>query len=298
MSQHTEVLAALSDALAAHADVAGAGVVAVHRHESRHISGFAWSADLVVTSEQALPHADAFEVVQSSGAVSKAKVAGRDPGTNIVVLHLDQPIVATSYDVSSPKVGALAFAYGAAGQGRCTSRCGVIQQVGPEWSSSRGGQIDKNIVLDIRLARYEEGGPVFDAKGGLIGMSTLGPRGQVLAIPTETLQRVIPVLARDGNIKRGWLGIKMQPIEVPSSLQDAAGQSSALMAMSVADNSPASTAGIVAGDIILSVGGTRRLRRIAGLLGPDSIGSVLDMQIIRAGKIQPMPLTITARPAE
>jgi S1-C subfamily serine protease len=298
MSLHAGILAALSDALVAHADVAGTGVVAVHRHESRQISGFVWSADLVVTSEQTLPHADEFEIVRSSGAVSKAKVAGRDPGTNIAVLRLDQPIVATSYDVSSPKIGALAFAYGAAGQGRCTSRCGVVQQVGPEWSSSRGGQIDKNIVLDIRLARYEEGGPVFDAKGGLIGMSTLGPRGRVLAIPTETLRRVIPLLAQDGRIKRGWLGVKLQPIEVPNALQDAAGQSSALMAMSVADDSPAAAAGILAGDIILSVGGTRRLRRIASLLGPDSIGSVLDVQIIRAGKIQPVPLTITARPPE
>jgi S1-C subfamily serine protease len=130
-------------------------------------------------------------------------------------------------------------------------------------------------------------------------MSTFGLRRQVIVIPSETLNRIVPLLQRDGRIARGWLGIKLQPVEVPDALQTTAGQTSALMAMSVADDSPASKSGIVAGDIILSVGGVavRRLRRIAALLGSESIGTKLDLQVIRGGTIHSLSLTITARPS-
>jgi S1-C subfamily serine protease len=177
---------------------------------------------------------------------------------------------------------------------------GVVQASGPAWTSARGGNIEKRIALDIRVARREEGGPVFDASGGLIGMSTFGMRGQVLVIPSETLQRIVPLLAKDGRIARGWLGVKLQPISVPDGLRAAADQETALMAMAIANNSPASTAGLLAGDIILSIGSTstRRIRHLAALLGPDSIGKSLEIRVIRVGVIHPLSLIVAARPPE
>lgn len=300
MNMHTDALTLFSDGLVARAEAAAQHVVAVRHREGRHVSGLMWQADLAVTSEQALPRRDTFDVVLPGGGTVSATVAGRDASTNIALLRLAQPLVAPVLVASSAKTGALALAYGADGQGGTASRFGVVQASGPAWTSARGGNIDKRIVLDIRLSRREEGGPVFDASGGLIGMSTLGMRGQVLVIPTETLQRIVPLLTKDGRIARGWLGAKLQPIAVPDALRAAAGQETALMAMSIAENGPAAIAGLLAGDIILSIGSasTRRIRHLAALLGPDSIGRNLEVKVIRSGVIHPLSLIVEARPLE
>ena len=298
MNDDTDILGHLSDGLADRADAAAEHVVGVRGPNGRHVSGLLWQADLVISSEQSLPRHDEFEIVRSGGEVVKAQLVGRDSSTNVALLRLAQASAVSPHTVAAPRTGGLALAYGSDGKESTTARLGVVRHIGPAWQSSRGGQIDRNIVLDIGLSRHEEGGPVFDARRGLIGMSTFGVRRQVIVIPSETLKRIVPHLQRDGRIARGWLGIKLQPVEVPDALQTTAGQTSALMAMSVADDSPASKSGIVAGDIILSVGGVavRRLRRIAALLGPESVGTKLDLQVIRGGTIHSLSLTITARP--
>src|SRR6202021_4487 len=107
-----------------------------------------------------------------------------------------------------------------------SARLGTVNLVGGEWHSRRGGLIDRRIVLDIGLAHREEGGPVLDAAGGFLGMSTFGPRGQVIAIPFATIARVVPQLARDGRIARGWLGVALQAVAVPDALRETAEQSS------------------------------------------------------------------------
>jgi S1-C subfamily serine protease len=129
------------------------------------------------------------------------------PSTNIAILKPAEPIASPAIAVAEARTGAMALAVGADGTGGASARLGLVNLAGPEWHSSRGGLIDRRIVLDVRLARREEGGPVFDAAGGCLGMSTFGPRGQVIVIPAATLERVVPQLARDGRIARGWLGV-------------------------------------------------------------------------------------------
>src|SRR6202045_1320419 len=108
-----------------------------------------------------------------------------------------------------------ALPIGANGAGGVSARLGLVNLAGPEWHSSRGGLIDRRIVLDVRLAHREEGGPVFDATGNCLGMSTFGPRGQVIAIPTATIERIVPQLLKDGRVARGWLGVALQALAVP-----------------------------------------------------------------------------------
>jgi len=176
---------------------------------------------------------------------------------------------------------------------------GLVNLAGAEWHSSRGGLIDRRIVLDVNLAQREEGGPVFDAAGASLGMSTFGPRGRVIAIPTATIERIVPLLLKDGRIARGWLGVALQAVAVPDALRESADQSSGLMVMSVVEDGPAARAGIVAGDIILSVDGisAHRFRRIAGYFGSDSIGRKADLRLIRSGKVITVQTTIAERPA-
>jgi S1-C subfamily serine protease len=274
MTDQADVLAEFSNALAGRAEAAKNAIVAVRLAHGRHLTGMVWRPEIVVVSEQSLPRKDDFELVAAGGAATTAGVAGRDPATNIAILRLAEPMASPPIAAGEAHTGAVALAIGADGTGGASARLGLVNLAGAEWHSSRGGLIDRRIVLDLRLARHEEGGPVFDTAGACLGMSTFGPRGQVIAIPTATIERIVPLLLENGRIARGWLGVALQAVAVPDALRETAGQSSGLMVMSVADDGPAAQAGVVAGDIILSVDGTstHRFRKIARHFGSDSIG--------------------------
>jgi S1-C subfamily serine protease len=295
----TDFLTEFSNALAGRAEAAKNAVVAIRLAHERHLTGMVWRPEIVVVSEQSLPRNDDFELVATGGAVVTARMAGRDPATNIAILRLAEPIASPSIAAGEAHTGAVALAIGADGTGGASARLGLVNLAGAEWHSSRGGLIDRRIVLDLWLARHEEGGPVFDAAGACLGMSTFGPRGQVIAIPTATIERIVPLLLGNGRIARGWLGVALQAVAVPDALRETAGQSSGLMVMSVVADGPAAQAGIVAGDIVLSVGGTstHRFRNLARHFGSDSIGRKADLRLIRSGMVITVPTTIAERPA-
>jgi S1-C subfamily serine protease len=299
MTDQADFLTEFSNALAGRAEAAKSAIVAIRLAHGRHLTGMVWRPEIVVVSEQSLPQNDDFELVATGGAVVAARMAGRDLATNIAILRLAEPIASPSIAAGEAHTGAVALAIGADGTGGASARLGLVNLAGAEWHSSRGGLIDRRIVLDLRLARHEEGGPVFDAAGACLGMSTFGPRGQVIAIPTATIARIVPLLLGNGRIARGWLGVALQAVAVPDALREAAGQSSGLMVMSVVAGGPAAQAGIVAGDIVLSVDGTstHRFRKLARHFGSDSIGRKADLRLIRSGTVITVPTTIAERPA-
>ena len=299
MTDQADLLVQFSNALVTRAEAASNAVVAIRLTHGRHLTGMVWRSDIVVASEQSLPRKDDFELVGAGGSVVTAKLIGRDPSTNIAVLRLAAPIASPSIVAGEAKTGAVALAIGADGSGSASARLGIVNLAGAEWHSSRGGLIDRRIVLDLRLAHREEGGPVLDAAGAWLGMSTFGPRHRVIVIPTATIERVVPLLQRDGRIARGWLGVALQAVAVPDALREAAGQSSGLMVMSVVAGGPAAQAGILAGDIILSVDGTpaHRFRKMAKLFGADSIGRTADLRLIRSGQVITVQTTIAERQA-
>jgi S1-C subfamily serine protease len=288
-----DLLEQFSDAVAARAAAVRGAVAAVRLSEGRYLSAAIWGPDVAVASEQSLPRGDEFELVVAGGSAVKAKLAGRDPATNIAALRLERSIDFAGFENAEPQAGALALAFGADGAGGVRARLGVVNVAGPEWTSSAGGRIDRYIVLDLSLARAEEGGPVLDAKGARLGISTFGPRGRVLVIPAATVERVLPSLLKDGRIARGWLGVGLQAVAVPDALQAEAGQSSGAMVMSLVTGGPAAKAGVVAGDIVLTVDGARKIA--SALAG--SIGRTAELRLIRGGAVLSLQATIEARPA-
>jgi S1-C subfamily serine protease len=293
-----DLLEQFSDAVAARAATVQGAVAAIRLSEWRYLSATLWASDAAVASEQSLPQGDAFELVVAGGAVVKAKLAGRDPGTNVAALRLEGAVESPTLTNGEAKAGALALAFGADGAGGVRARLGVINIAGPEWTSSHGGRIDRRIVLDLELARAEEGGPVLDAAGARLGISTFGPRGRVLVIPSATVERVLPVLLKDGRIARGWLGVALHPVAVPDALHAQAGTSSGAMVMSITAGGPAARAGIVPGDILVTVNGApaRSVRRIAAELASGAIGRAAELRVIRGGAVVSLQATIEARP--
>jgi S1-C subfamily serine protease len=291
-------LAQLSDALAARAEAAQAFVVAIRtRHHFR--SGMLWGGDVVVASEQVFPKANEAEIRLMDGRDLKATLAGRDPGTNVVALRLDQPVEINLPASAETRLGALVLAMGAAGGETPTVRLGVVRALGPAWHSLAGGLIDRRIGLDLMISRREEGGPVIDASGGLLGMSAAGPRGEGLVIPAATIERVLGPLLATGRVERGWLGLALHPVALTEPVALQAGQDRGLMVMQVTGDGPAARAGIHAGDILIRVGDALATdpHQIGRMLGPESVGHNVEVRVIRAGSPLTVGVAVTARPA-
>jgi len=295
----TELIEQFSSELAARTAALQGAAAAIRLPRGRHVSAILWRPGVVVASEQSLPEREEFDLVPPGGAQATARLAGRDAGTNIAVLRLSPPVSSPVLLPGEAQAGALALALGADGTGGVSARLGLVNLAGPQWHSLAGGLIDRRIALDLRLARAEEGGPVFSAAGSFLGMSTLGARARVLVIPAATLERIVPVLLKDGRVARGWLGVALHPVAVPDALRETAGQPSGMMVMSLAEGGPADKAGIVPGDIVLSVNGTQALgfRRIAAQLAPDSIGRTAALRIVRGGSVLSLDAVVGARPA-
>jgi hypothetical protein len=111
----TQLLTQLSDALGAQAATAAPWVAAIRVGSNRRIAGIVWRAEVVVTSDQALPAQDSYSLVVSDGMLLPARAGRRDPATNLVCLNLDTPAVAAPIRAAAnPPMGGLALVFGAA----------------------------------------------------------------------------------------------------------------------------------------------------------------------------------------
>lgn len=293
-----DLIEQFSSGLADRIAAAASFTVGIHTGK-RPASGILWRPDVVVASEQTLPEDVAGLRVVRGGQSVGASLAGRDPGTNVAVLKLEAPLTGTVADAADPvRVGNMTVVVGSDGSGNATGRLGMVHALGDAWHSMAGGRIDALIRLDVRLGA-DEGGPVLALGGGLIGMSTSGPRRRTIVIPAATLDRVVDPLLAEGRIARGWLGIGMQPVVIPDSLRQATGQETGLMVVGLAAGGPAEAAGVMPGDIVLDIDGTPagRPRVLTASLGPDRIGQAVALRILRAGVAQTISITIAARPA-
>src|SRR6266852_6022147 len=109
MTDQTDLLAQFSNALAARAEAAKNAVVAIRLAHGRHMTGMVWRSDVVVASEQSLPRKDEFELIAAGGSVLTAKIAGRDPSTNIAILQLAESIAPPSITAGEAHTGAVAL---------------------------------------------------------------------------------------------------------------------------------------------------------------------------------------------
>jgi S1-C subfamily serine protease len=290
-------LAALSHAIAATVRQAAPLVAAIGWGGRQHVSGVLWRAGALVTSEQSLPDAAANTVTLPGGTRTGAALAGRDRATNVAVLRLqaDAPGVAQA----EPRgVGELVLAVGSDGAGETTVRLGAIEALGAAWESMRGGRIDRLIRLGLRLGAAAEGGPVIDAEGRLLGMSTFGPRRGVLVIPASTIARVLDTLLETGRIARGWLGVGLHPVALPREIVERSGAAAGLMVVNLAEGAPAAGV-LLPGDILLEIDGkpVAAPRAVAAALGPERIGEAVSLKLVRGGELATLSVTVAARPA-
>ena len=280
----------LSNALSSLVGQVGPSLVSVRSHRSRS-TGFVWRPGLIITADEALADEGDVEIILAGGASVAAQIAGRDAGTDIALLRVDQSDLApVSLAAAVPSVGALAMTVGSE-EGAPLAALGVVAAVSGPWRSLRGGEIDARIDLDVRPRRTGEGGLALDAAGQAFGMMVFGPRRRVLVIPTATIERVGTKLETHGRIPRGYLGLSLQPVAVE-------GGGSGAMIVNLDPNGPGAAAGLHQGDVVVAWNGepVGRLRPLLRTLGPDSVGQTVTLGLRRAGQPHQVALQIGERP--
>jgi S1-C subfamily serine protease len=281
---------------------AAPAVVTVFGRQRLPASGLVWKPGLIVTTEEAVTRDDGLNVRTADGHKVAATLVGRDASTDIALLRIDDPsLPLLARDIAPTPVasGALVVIAGRKAEGP-SAQSGIVALAGPAWRSMRGGQIDQLIRLDFRADPANEGGVVLAANGGVLGMLAVGPRGHGLVIPISTIDRVAGQLATHGYIARGYLGLGLQAVKVEEPMATTLGLKDrrALMIVSVDGSGPGQAAGFMQGDIITSWNGeaVADVRAAMRRLGPESVGQLARLDVVRAGTISIQELTVAARP--
>jgi len=293
-------LLAFSEHAAELVERAAGSIVAVHGGGHRPLSGIHWRSGVIVTAEEALECDENIKLTLPAGRVADASLAGRDPTTDVAVLRFqpDGLPVATTADASL-RAGQVVMAVGNHDGGPLAA-LGIVALAGGAWHSVRGGTIDSLIRLDLALSPAAEGGALIDLQGRVIGMTVLGPRRRALSIPSSTIDRAVAQLLARGHVFRGYLGAGLQPMkeERASGESQASRNRRGVLVVSIDPNGPSARAGILVGDIVTAWTGRpiERVREIMRLLGPESIGSTVDLELIRGGAPTTLRVVIGERP--
>ncbi|MFQ6028058.1 MAG: S1C family serine protease [Dehalococcoidia bacterium] len=297
----SQVLTSLSDALAETVASAGHHVVRVEGRSRLPASGVVWSADgIIVTAHHVLEQDENIQVGLADGQTLAATLAGRDPTTDLAVLRVSATGLATPTwaEPDHLRVGHLALALGRPGK-NVRATMGILSALGQSWRTPAGGSLDRYVQSDVTMYPGFSGGPMVAADGQPLGInsSALLRGGVTLTIPAPTVGRVVDTLLAHGRIRRGYLGIGAQPIQLPQATGQQLNQETGLLLVSVETDSPAEKGKLFLGDTILSLDGqpVRHLDDLLGLLGGDRVGTSVPVRILRGGQLQELSVTIGER---
>ncbi|WP_199259296.1 DegQ family serine endoprotease [Paracoccus binzhouensis] len=261
-------------------------------------SGFVVSAEgLIVTNNHVIEGADEIEVEFFSGKTLPAKVIGKDDKTDIAVLKVesDEPLPFVKFgDSDKARVGDWVLALGnPLGQGFSAST-GIVSAR----NRALSGTYDDFIQTDAAINRGNSGGPLFNMDGEVIGVNTaiLSPNGGSIGIgfsmASNVVSKVVEQLEEYGETRRGWLGVKIQP--VTQDIADSLGLADASGAM-VTDvpSGPAAEAGMKAGDVITRFDGgeVKDPRDLVRRVADAPVGEAVEVTVQRDGK--PVELKVT-----
>ncbi len=299
------LLDAYSQAVVAAADKASPAVVNVEvRHrlatpqgarEARGGgSGFVFTPDgFLLTNSHVVHGAERIDVALADGRRYPATLIGDDPGSDLAVLRIDAPELATTElgDSAQVRVGQLVVAIGNPLGFESSVTAGVVSALGRSLRSSSGRLIDDIIQTDVALNPGNSGGPLVTADGRVVGVNTATIRpaqGICFAIGINTAKFVAGRLIRDGRIKRSYIGVIGQTISLPRKLVRFHGleQDRGILVLSVEPASPAAEAGVRERDIIVSLDGQRvsGIADLQRLLTDVRIGALTRLVVVRVAE--------------
>ncbi len=295
----TNVVEGFSSELAEIVKSAGPAVVRVEGRRRLPASGIVWSeGGIVVTAHHVVERDEGLSVGLSEDQKADAELVGRDPTTDLAVLRAEgiELSPAASSGLDDLSVGHLVLALGRPGR-TVQATLGIASALGTSWRTAAGGSIDRYLQTDVVMYPGFSGGPLVDAKGKVLGLNTSALRGVSLTIPSLTVDRVVESILSHGRVQRGYLGVGVQPVNLPEALAAELGQETGLILISVEPDTPAEAGGLTLGDTLLSVHGepVRRLDDLLSMLSADLVGEEVIVRILRGGDVREQKVTVGER---
>jgi S1-C subfamily serine protease len=286
-------LVALSDAMAEAVERAAAFTVMVNARRRLPASGILYSPGLILTADHVVEREDDIQVYLATGDEGRAAVAGRDPGSDLALLRLESAGgTAAEATPQDPRVGQLALALGRPGKNGIQASLGVVSALGGPLRTGRGGLIDRYLATDAIPYPGFSGGPLIDASGRVLGINTSGlARGSSLAIPSDLAWSVAASLAEHGHIRRGYLGLRTQPVRLPTGVAEQE-PSTGLLIVGIEEDSPAEKGGLMVGDILTRLAGKPISDHddLLSQLSTALVGQATQVAVLRGG--QPLEMSV------
>jgi serine protease Do len=258
------------------------------------------TSGIVVTNNHVIADADEINVIMNDGTKIKAELVGVDKKTDIAVLKFKpvKPLVAVKFgDSDKLRLGEWVIAIGNPFSLGGSVTAGIVSARNRDISQ---GPYDNYIQTDASINRGNSGGPLFNLDGDVVGVNTLiisptgGSIGLGFAVPSKTVAGVVDQLRQFGELRRGWLGVRIQQVtdEIAESLSIKPARG-ALVA-GVDDKGPAKPAGIEPGDVVVKFDGkdVKDPKDLSRVVADTAVGKEVDVVIIRKGNEETRKVTL------
>lgn len=302
MSTSDNPLVAFSEALADAVARAGAATVLVNARRRMPASGVQFGPDLVLTASHAVEREENLSVLHSDGSETVVTMVGRDPSTDLAVLRLEKSAGAVAERAPQDgRVGQLVLALGRPSPNGIEASLGVISSVGGPVRMQRGGLLESYLRTDTIPYPGFSGGPLVDVSGRVLGINTSGlAHGAAITIPASLAWTVAEALGQHGRVRRGYLGVRSQPVELPTASRQALGrdQKLGLLLVGVDDGSPAANGGLLLGDVLVALAGkpVEDPDALVSMLAANLVGTPVAIEVIRGGQPRSLTVTVGERP--
>ncbi len=265
-------------------------------------SGFVIHSDgYIVTNNHVVEGATEIRVKIEDGRELPAKLVGRDPKTDLALLKVEAmglPVIPLG-DSSQLQVGEQVMAIGNPFGLERTVTTGIVSATGRVIGQ---GPYDDFIQTDASINPGNSGGPLINARGQAVGINAAifsqsgGSVGIGFAIPIDQAKSVLTQLADSGKVTRGWLGVSIQPVTADLAKGFKLPEAGGALVASVQDGSPASKAGVKAGDVIMAYDGKKvaRSEDLPRLVAATAVGREVPITVVRDGK----PTTLNVKVAQ
>jgi S1-C subfamily serine protease len=291
------ILQTISGEIERIAESTGRSVVSVSSGHGNG-SGIAWDERTVVTAYHVVRGAEEVSVGTEDGRKLAAKVTGRFRRSDIAVLTVEGKLTPIEKgDSDGLKAGQFVLALANPFSARTSVTSGIItganRSIGGWW----GMTIENAVITDARVNPGYSGGPLVDASGRLIGMNVAYVSKRGIAVPVNTISKVVQRLANGQPFKRAYLGIVSNPVALPEevSSDQRVGQEAGVMVYSVEDGTPAKKSGLSFGDVILKFNGkgVSSSEDLTSLLGEEAIDQPAKLSVLRGGNVVELDITPT-----
>jgi len=290
----------LSDAMANAAEAAGKFTVMFDARRRIPASGVLFAGDKVLTADHVVEREEEIMILVDDGREGIARLAGRDPGSDLALLKLDSAAASSAVVADSPvRVGQFVLAVGRPSKGGIESSFGTVNSMGGPVRTGRGGMLEKYIKSDVVSYPGFSGGPLVNGEGQILGINTSGFGGGAITIPAEAAWKVAETLARHGKIKRGYLGIRSQTVNLPADAKEQLKreQETGLLIVGLEKDKAAAQGGLMVGDILVGVNGmaVEHHDELFARLSGDVVGKPTPLDVLRGGRLQVVNVVIGER---